>query len=44
DGSAKPSIETPIGDFFGLNLGDFVHYESEYLACSPGKSLNCYFA
>jgi hypothetical protein len=44
DGSAKPSIETPIGDFFGLNLGDFVHYESEYLACSPGRSLNCYFA
>lgn len=44
DGSGKPSIETPIGDFFGLNLGDYVLYESEYLACSPGKSLNCYFA
>jgi hypothetical protein len=44
DGNSKPSIETPIGDFFGLNLGDYAHYESEYLACSPGKSLNCYFA
>ena len=33
-----------MGDFFGLNLGDYVIYESEYLACSPGKSLNCYFA
>lgn len=44
DGSDKPSIEVPIGDFFGLNLGDYVLYESEYLACSPGKSLNCYFA
>lgn len=44
DGNSKPSIETPIGDFFGLNLGDYTHYESEYLACSPGKSLNCYFA
>ncbi len=44
DGNAKPSIETPIGDFFGLNLGDYVIFQSEYLACSPGQSLNCYFA
>ena len=44
DGSEKPSVETPIGDFFGLNLGQYQHYESAYLACSPGKSLNCYFA
>lgn len=44
DGNEKPSIETPIGDFFGLNLGDYTDYESEFLACSPGKSLNCYFA
>jgi hypothetical protein len=44
DGLAKPSVEAPVGDFFGLNLGDYVIYESEYLACSPGQSLNCYFA
>jgi hypothetical protein len=44
DGNTKPSIETPIGDFFGLNLGSYQNYQSEYLACSPGKSLNCYFA
>jgi hypothetical protein len=44
DDSAKPSIECPIGDFFGLNLGQYVLYESAYLACSPGRSLNCYFA
>ncbi len=44
DGNAKPSIETPIGDFFGLNLGDYVIFESQYIACSPGQSLNCYFA
>ncbi len=43
DGNAKPSVETPIGDFFGLNLGDYSIFESQYLACSPGKSLNCYF-
>lgn len=44
DGEAKPSVEAPIGDFFGLNLGQYVHYQSAYLACSPGRSLNCYFA
>jgi hypothetical protein len=44
DDNPKPSIETPIGDFFGLNLGSYVIYQSDYLACSPGKSLNCYFA
>jgi hypothetical protein len=44
DGNSKPSVEAPIGDFFGLNLGQYAIYESEYLACSPGKSLNCYFA
>jgi hypothetical protein len=44
DGNPKPSVEVPIGDFFGLNLGSYQIYQSEYLACSPGKSLNCYFA
>jgi hypothetical protein len=44
DGNGKPSVESPIGDFFGLNLGQYAIYESAYLACSPGKSLNCYFA
>jgi hypothetical protein len=44
DDNAKPSVEVPIGDFFGLNLGTYQIYESQYLACSPGRSLNCYFA
>src|SRR5258707_878289 len=44
DGNDKPSIEAPIGDFFGLNLGQYAIYQSAYLACSPGKSLNSYFA
>jgi hypothetical protein len=44
DGNGRPSVESPIGDFFGLNLGEYTIYESEYLACSPGRSLNCYFA
>src|ERR1043166_1702202 len=44
DGNPKPSVEVPIGDFFGLNLNSYFNYQSEYLACSPGRSLNCYFA
>ncbi len=44
DGNSKPSVEAPIGDFFGLNLNSYVIFESAYLACSPGASLNCYFA
>ena len=39
DGKDKPSVEAPVGDFFGLNLGQYVHYESAYLACSPGRLL-----
>jgi len=44
EGNPKPSLEAPIGDFFGLNLGEYQLYQSAYLACSPGRSLNCYFS
>lgn len=44
DGASTPSVETPVGDFFGLNLGEYVIYESDYLGVSPGRSLNSYFA
>jgi hypothetical protein len=44
DGLDRPSVEVPLGAFFGLNLGSYRTYESAYLACSPGRSLNCYFA
>jgi hypothetical protein len=44
DGNSKPSVEVPIGDFFGLNLGDYFVYQSVFLNCSSVKALNCYFA
>jgi hypothetical protein len=44
EGNSKPSIETPIGDFFGLNMGEYVLYQSAFLNCSNVKALNCYFA
>jgi Protein of unknown function (DUF2961) len=44
DGNTKPSVETPVGDFFGLTLGDYFLYQSAFMNCSSVKALNCYFA
>jgi hypothetical protein len=43
DGEATPSIEAPIGDFFGLGLGEYFVYQSELLAVASVKALNAYF-
>ena len=43
DGEATPSVEVPIGDFFGLGLGDYFTYQSALLAVAPIKALNAYF-
>jgi hypothetical protein len=44
DGNALPSVEVPVGDFFGLNLNQYTYYESAFLNCTPLNALNCYFA
>jgi D-arabinan exo alpha-(1,3)/(1,5)-arabinofuranosidase (non-reducing end) len=44
EGNAKPSVEVPVGDFFGLNLGEYFVYQSAFLNCSSVKALNSYFA
>ncbi len=44
DGNSKPSVEVPVGDFFGLNLAEYFVYQSAFLNCSSVKALNCYFA
>jgi hypothetical protein len=43
DGETTPSIEAPIGDFYGLGLGEYYTYESALLAVAPIKALNAYF-
>jgi hypothetical protein len=43
DGESSPSIEAPIGDFFGLGLGEYFTYQSALLAVAPVKALNSYF-
>ncbi len=43
DGEATPSVETPIGDFFGLGLGEYYLYQSVPLSVGSDKALNCFF-
>jgi len=43
DGESSPSVEAPIGDFFGLGLGQYFLYQSVPLAVSPDKALNSFF-
>jgi Protein of unknown function (DUF2961) len=43
DGEETPSVETPIGDFFGLGLGYYVRWQSSMLSVGGEKSLNSFF-
>jgi hypothetical protein len=43
DGESTPSVEVPIGDFFGLGLGEYYVYQSALTAVAPIKALNAYF-
>lgn len=43
DGLENPSVESPIGDFFGLMHGRVGHYSTPYLGVSEGKGFNCFF-
>ena len=43
DDESTPSVEAPIGDFFGLGTGDYFLYESIPLAVGADKALNCFF-
>jgi hypothetical protein len=43
DGETLPAVEAPIGDFFGLGLGEYFLYESGPLSVGSQKALNCYF-
>jgi Protein of unknown function (DUF2961) len=43
DDEPTPSVETPVGDFFGLGLGEYFRFESIPLAVASDKALNCFF-
>jgi len=43
DDETTPSVEAPIGDFFGLGTGEYFLYQSIPLAVGADKALNCFF-
>lgn len=43
DGETSPSVEAPIGDFFGLGLGSYVNWQSDVLSVGSSKALNSFF-
>ncbi len=43
DGEASPSVEAPVGDFFGLGLGEYVTFSSIPLVVAPDRALNAFF-
>lgn len=42
DGQAQPSVEVPLGDFFGLPHGAARDLQSEYLQVHGGTAYNCW--
>jgi hypothetical protein len=45
DGEQEPSVQAPLGDFFGQGWGEEYNFASLPLAAAPakGRALNCYF-
>lgn len=45
DGEDSPSVEVPLGDFFGIGHGIFKNFTSLPLQMSPddGRGMNCWF-
>ena len=42
DGQAQPSVEVPLGDFFGLPHGAARDLQSEYVQVNGGTAYNCW--
>jgi hypothetical protein len=43
DGETTPSVEAPIGDFFGMGLGEYFTFEALPLSAAPNHAVNSYF-
>ncbi|HCA79312.1 MAG TPA: hypothetical protein DEP53_06210 [Bacteroidetes bacterium] len=43
DGEQQPSVEVPVGDFFGNGWGTYSHISSLPVAVNPGSAFNCYW-
>jgi hypothetical protein len=43
DGQTQPSVECPLGDFFGSGWGPFAQLSSVPVAVNPNNGWNCYW-
>ena len=43
DDEKEPSVETPVGDFFGMGWGQYSPLHSLAVAVNPGSAFNCYW-
>jgi hypothetical protein len=41
DGAKKPAISAPLGDFFGVGLGQMAPFQAALFSSPEGKSFNC---
>jgi len=42
EGSDKPAVAVPLGDFFGIGLGQKTAFESKLFSDPEGRSFNCF--
>ncbi len=43
DDETEPSVECPVGDFFGMGWGVYAHLSSLAVCVNPGSAFNCYW-
>lgn len=43
DDEKEPSVECPIGDFFGMGWGEYAHLNSLAVCVNPGSAFNSYW-
>jgi hypothetical protein len=43
DDEKEPSIEVPVGDFFGMAFGEYAHLNSLPVTVNPGSAFNSYW-
>lgn len=43
DAEEEPSVECPVGDFFGMGWGEYAHLNSLAVCVNPGSAFNCYW-
>ncbi|MCK5369853.1 MAG: DUF2961 domain-containing protein, partial [Cyclobacteriaceae bacterium] len=43
DDEKEPSVEVPVGDFFGMGWGEYAHLNSLAMCVNPGRAFNSYW-